>query len=59
MDFPVRSAGRAVASIALLLTAGCAGGADPPPARHVVVISLDTTRAAHFGFLGNTQIATP
>ena len=59
MDFPVRSAGRAVASIALLLTAGCAGGADPPRARHVVVTSLDTTRAAHFGFLGNTQIATP
>ena len=59
MGVPVRSAGRVVASIALLLTAGCAGPVDAPRARHVVVISLDTTRADHFGFLGNTQIATP
>ena len=27
--------------------------------RHVVVITLDTTRADHFGFLGNQQVETP
>ena len=59
MGAPVRSAGRAIASITLLLTAGCAGPVDPPRARHVVVISLDTTRADHFGFLGNVQVTTP
>ena len=59
MEFPARSASRAVISLAFLLTAGCAGGVDEPPARHVVVISLDTTRADHFGFMGNTEIDTP
>ena len=59
MDFPVRSASPAVIFLAFLLTAGCAGPVDAPRARHVVVISLDTTRADHFGFLGHTQIATP
>ncbi|MFQ5805547.1 MAG: sulfatase [Phycisphaerae bacterium] len=29
------------------------------PVRHVVVISLDTTRADHFGCYGNTWIRTP
>ena len=27
--------------------------------RHVIVITLDTTRADHFGFLGNQQVETP
>ncbi len=39
---------------------GCSGGtARESPARHVVFISLDTTRADHFGFYGNTAIRTP
>jgi len=29
------------------------------PARHVVVISLDTTRADQFGLYGNSEVATP
>ena len=28
-------------------------------ARHVVVISFDTTRADHFGFMGNDRVRTP
>ncbi len=32
---------------------------DDKPARHVIVISLDTTRADHFGCYGNTWIRTP
>jgi arylsulfatase A-like enzyme len=33
--------------------------ADDQPARHLIVISLDTTRADHFGCYGNTWIRTP
>ena len=29
------------------------------PAAHLVVVSLDTTRADHFGFLGNERVRTP
>ena len=37
------------------------GGSDSPiaPPRHVIVISLDTARADHFGFLGRAQAETP
>jgi arylsulfatase A-like enzyme len=33
----------------------------PPlrPPRHVILISLDTTRADHFGFMGNREVKTP
>jgi arylsulfatase A-like enzyme len=33
----------------------------PPsrPPRHVIFISLDTTRADHFGFMGNLKVKTP
>ena len=56
----------AKATVALLIlllvaaTAGCEGpsGYDGP-VRHVVVLSLDTTRADHFGFYGNTDVKTP
>jgi len=48
---------------ALLALAGCSGDAETPPAaespRHLIWISLDTTRADHFGFLGNTEVKTP
>ena len=34
-------------------------GAEDASVRHVIVISLDTTRADHFGCYGNTWIRTP
>ncbi len=45
-----------VAALALALAA-CGG--EPAPPRHVIAISLDTTRADHFGFAGNERVATP
>jgi arylsulfatase A-like enzyme len=33
--------------------------ADPDPPRHVIVISLDTARADHFGCYGHPSIRTP
>ncbi len=53
---PRRRRSRSAAALAL----GCG---DPRKLeigiRHVVLISLDTTRPDHFGFLGNTWIRTP
>ena len=49
-----------LALLALLVTTACAR--QPCGTRracHVVVISLDTTRADHFGFYGNESVATP
>lgn len=43
---------------ATLLLAGCSGPAERPP-RHLVLVSLDTARADHFGFLGSTAVKTP
>ncbi len=44
----------------LLSLAGCASKSPRLlNVRHVVVISLDTTRADHFGFLGNQTVSTP
>jgi len=58
---PLRA--RAWAAIWMLLSlAGVACGPEPPDAlaaRHLVVISLDTTRADQFGFYGNPTIRTP
>lgn len=49
--------------LALLVIAGCGGQAPEPPSsappRHLIWISLDTTRADHFGFLGNGDVQTP
>lgn len=40
--------------------AACPGpGARLPAARHVILISIDTARADHFGFMGNSWIRTP
>jgi arylsulfatase A-like enzyme len=41
-----------------VLVGGCSGG-EELPARHVVVISIDTARADHFGFLGSETVETP
>jgi len=47
-------------SVGIVLAAlGCSVAPEPYPARHVVVISLDTTRADHFGFMGNDRVSTP
>ena len=44
----------------LLFLAGCVSKSPQPlDIRHVVIISFDTTRADHFGFLGNQTVSTP
>ena len=47
-------------AVALLALGGC-GRSELPAgvARHIVVISIDTARADHFGFMGNEDVATP
>jgi len=49
-----------VVPVSILVLGSCSrdGGADAP-ARHVVVISIDTARADHFGFLGSEVVRTP
>jgi arylsulfatase A-like enzyme len=54
-----RPLGASCLLLGVVLAAACAGPLDPPPARHVVVISLDTTRADHFGFMGSADARTP
>jgi choline-sulfatase len=46
---------------AALLGSGCSEPSTLPGGvpRHVVLITLDTTRADHFGFMGNPSVATP
>ncbi|MFH1689205.1 MAG: sulfatase-like hydrolase/transferase [Candidatus Eisenbacteria bacterium] len=45
---------------AALAVGGCSGPSlDPGVPRHVVVISIDTARADHFGFLGSRHVRTP
>ncbi|MCK4915978.1 MAG: hypothetical protein KAS89_07395, partial [Candidatus Eisenbacteria sp.] len=45
---------------AALALGGCSGPSlDPGVPRHVVVISIDTARADHFGFLGSEHVRTP
>ena len=54
------SALRAAACVALALTSACAGPyTREPSAKHVILISIDTARADHFGFMGNGWIRTP
>ena len=43
----------------LLLTASCAWRPAPPRARHVVVITLDTTRADYLSAYGSARVTTP
>ncbi len=40
------------------MSAGCGELLDEPP-RHVVIVTLDTTRADQFGFMGNRFVKTP
>lgn len=51
--------------VRVLALACLVGGCERPPgpytgpARHVVFVSLDTTRADHFGFYGSSDVSTP
>jgi arylsulfatase A-like enzyme len=46
--------------ILLSISLGLACGGPPASVpRHVVFLSMDTTRADHLGFLGNDRVATP
>ncbi|KAA0222119.1 MAG: hypothetical protein EDS66_07420 [Planctomycetota bacterium] len=55
----------AVAAYLVLRDPPTPGGADAPPhpyegpVRHVILISMDTTRADHFGCYGNAVVRTP
>jgi len=52
--------GPLVACLALCLAlTACQRTSRESPARHVVLISFDTTRADHFGFYGNPDVRTP
>lgn len=51
--------GTALAAVLLAAAAGCASPPASPTPRHLVLISLDTTRADHMGFYGNPRVATP
>jgi len=58
-----RSASSSVATDCAILTlssilSACTLMSDEPP-RHVIVISMDTTRADQFGFMGNRNVLTP
>ena len=44
---------------AIVLMAGCFRGAPSANIPYVILISLDTTRADHMGFLGNPMVKTP
>lgn len=44
----------------MLLACSCGTGPSEPPAiRHVVFLSMDTTRADHLGCYGNPEVQTP
>ncbi len=49
----------AVALAALLVIGGCAHDLEQPPARHLVVVTLDTTRADRLGCYGRQDAGTP
>jgi arylsulfatase A-like enzyme len=61
MPAPLSRAHLLAATWILLSLAGAACGTPPDGAvaRHLVVISLDTTRADQFGFYGNPTVQTP
>ena len=46
----------ACALLAVLAGGACGGEREP---RHVIVLSFDTARADHFGFMGNRRVQTP
>jgi choline-sulfatase len=51
---------RNIFGLALAVLAACAPGRDAaPPARHLILITLDTLRADRLGCYGNRDVATP
>ncbi len=50
---------RGAAGLALLLAVSACSGREPDPFRHLVLISLDTTRADHLGCYGGSRVPTP
>jgi arylsulfatase len=53
----IRARALALAAGAALLA--CGGGPALPPPRHLVLVSVDTLRADHLGFLGYPRARTP
>ncbi len=49
----------ALASLCLVFVACGSGSPSPPPYPHVLLITLDTTRADHLGVYGNAEVKTP
>jgi len=55
-----QAAGLVLSLVLLAASPGCIGTKLPEGvARHVVVISIDTARADHFGFMGSRMVRTP
>lgn len=55
-----RAAGRTLGLALLLLGLGCGADPKPPAARpHILLLTLDTTRADHLGFHGHTRDTSP
>jgi arylsulfatase A-like enzyme len=50
---------RRAAALALVATAACARAHQPPTARHLVLVTIDTLRADRLGCYGSTIGATP
>ncbi len=50
---------RSLACLILPLWTACGSAEDVGPLRHVLLISMDTTRADHLGCYGNTLVRTP
>ena len=48
-----------VAALLPLLTWTCSASGDSDSPRVIIVISMDTTRGDHFGFLGSPRVQTP
>ena len=48
------------AGLMIALAAGCVRAPSaPPPARHLILVTIDTLRADHVGVYGNPDVATP
>ena len=53
----MRNSSLIITLLLVLVAAGCSGGSAP--FKHVIIISMDTTRADHLGCYGNQTVKTP